>query len=323
LQASVGKNPALRLIEAGAHDGQLATDILGWLRERRPEIAARLEYWILEPSARRCALQEQRLSRFHGQVRWARNFAELSALRPPAAVGLPEQAIFFSNELLDAMPVNRFGWDAGERTWFEWAVTLREEAFAWARLPCEYARVSRSLGPGAGAAADGLWLNPELLSVLPDGFTIDLSIAALDFWQNAAEFLRGGKLVTFDYGLEVQDLFLPERRDGTLRAYHRHQVLADALARPGEQDLTAHVNFTAIQRTGEAAGLRTELFLNQAQFLTGIAVRACKDPGAFGNWTPARVRQFQTLTHPEHLGTAFRVLAQELGRDGRLRERPG
>jgi SAM-dependent MidA family methyltransferase len=82
------------------------------------------------------------------------------------------------------------------------------------------------------------------------------------------------------------------------------------LANPGEQDITAHVNFTAIRAAGESAGWKTEAFLTQAQLLTGIAARTWGDEGAFGKWTAERIRQFQTLTHPEHLGRAFRALMQ-------------
>jgi SAM-dependent MidA family methyltransferase len=97
---------------------------------------------------------------------------------------------------------------------------------------------------------------------------------------------------------------------GTARAYSHHQASRDVLANPGEQDITAHVNFTAIQTAGESAGLRTDAFVTQAQFLIGIAARAWKDGASFGAWTPERARQFQTLTHPEHLGQSFRVLVQ-------------
>jgi SAM-dependent MidA family methyltransferase len=310
LSASNGQKTALRLIEAGAHDGRLATDLLEGIRQRSPEIFSRLEYWILEPSARRQAIQKKSLAFLGGQVRWARDFAELSALRAADAGEAPEQTVFFSNELLDAMPVNRFGWDAASRTWFEWGVTLREGTFAWARLLCDQSKIAACLDPGSTIDPNGFQLSTELLRVLPDSFTIDLSMAALDFWKSAAEFLRRGQLVIFDYGLEVGELFLPARREGTLRAYHRHHVSSDLLARPGEQDLTAHLNFTALQRAGEAAGLKTDLFLSQSQFLTRIAARFIGDPAAFGDWTAARTRQFQTLTHPEHLGKAFRVLVQ-------------
>ena len=119
-----------------------------------------------------------------------------------------------------------------------------------------------------------------------------------------------GRLVTLDYGLTTDELFAPERKEGTARGYSHHQSSRDVLAHPGEQDITAHVNFTAIQSAGESASLRTDAFLTQAQFLTGIAARIWKGETSFGEWTPERTRQFQTLSHPEHLGRSFRVLVQ-------------
>ena len=104
--------------------------------------------------------------------------------------------------------------------------------------------------------------------------------------------------------------FRPAAPRGTLRAYFRHHVTDDLLANPGEQDLTAHVNFSAIQKAGEAAGLTTESFSTQPQFLTQILEKAVADK-SFGEWNAHRTRQFQTLTHPEHLGRAFRVLVQK------------
>jgi SAM-dependent MidA family methyltransferase len=149
-----------------------------------------------------------------------------------------------------------------------------------------------------------------LLDVLPDGFTTEMGAAAQEWWRQAANVLAGGKLLTLDYGLTQEEFFLPARKDGTLRTYHRHHPGGDALAHPGEQDLTAHVNFTALRAAGEAAGLLTEDFLTQSQFLTRIAARAWADPASFGEWTPECSRQFQTLTHPEHLGRPFLVLIQ-------------
>ncbi len=109
----------------------------------------------------------------------------------------------------------------------------------------------------------------------------------------------------------AEQFFAPQRKSGTLRAYHRHHQTHDVLARVGEQDITAHVNFTAIRDAGEAAGLRTESLLSQAQFFTAIVERMCAKSEAFRQWIPSRSRQFQTLTHPEHLGQSFRVLVQE------------
>jgi SAM-dependent MidA family methyltransferase len=135
----------------------------------------------------------------------------------------------------------------------------------------------------------------------------------VEWWREAAGILGRGKLLTIDYGFEAEDFFRPERAGGSLRAYYRHHLNPDVLAQPGQQDLTTHVNFTALQQAGEAAGLNTERFASQAQFLTGIAPHLWQGEAPFGEWTPQQRRQFLTLTHPEHLGRPFRVLIQSRG----------
>jgi SAM-dependent MidA family methyltransferase len=115
--------------------------------------------------------------------------------------------------------------------------------------------------------------------------------------------------MTIDYGMTMDELVSPERINGTLRGYYRQHPTSDLLANPGDQDLTAHVNFSALLAVGEASGLKTERFETQAQFLTKILLHAQKTEAA-ERWNAARVRQFQTLTHPEHLGHSFRVLVQ-------------
>ena len=126
----------------------------------------------------------------------------------------------------------------------------------------------------------------------------------------AANLLGHGKILAIDYGLLAEEFFVPERRNGTLRAYYRHHGCSDLLARPGEQDLTAHVNFSELSIAGENAGLKTDALVSQARFLTEIAGRTWAKPESFGDWDSNRRRQFQTLTHPEHLGRPFRVLIQ-------------
>ncbi len=204
------------------------------------------------------------------------------------------ETIIFSNELLDAMPVHRLGWDAKEKKWFEWGVSFDGEKFTWTRLDFSESRV-----PGS-----------ELETVLPNGYTIETSPAAENWWSSAAEVLVHGKLMAIDYGFTADEQFSPSRLNGTLRAYHKHQVTTDILATPGEQDLTAHVNFSTIQGAGEAAGLSTEAFSAQPQFLTRIVEKFFQHPGSFAEWTPKQSRQLQTLVHPEHLGRTFRVLVQ-------------
>jgi len=283
----------LKIIEAGSHDGKLAADILNWLQLHRPKFFSQIEYWILEPSSNRQAWQKETLKQFAPRVLWFENFENLKfKIKNSKPTG-----IFFSNELLDAFPVHRLGWDAQKKIWFEWGVTLTGENFVWTRLPQPTLPLSI------------LHLPSSLLEVLPDGYTVETSPAAECWWREAAGTLQHGKLMTIDYGFTDAEIFSPARTRGTLRAYHRHHVTDDILANPGEQDLTAHVNFSAIQKAGEAAGFKTENFCTQPQFLTQILGKAVKEK-TFSSLDARRIRQFQTLTHPEHLGRAFRVLVQ-------------
>ncbi len=292
----------LQILEAGAHDGQLATDVLDWFQRQRPELFERLEYVILEPSPRRRRWQRETLTPFACRVRWLDG---LSAPHdnPPSATRHPHfTGVLFSNELLDAFPVHRLGWDAHEHEWFEWAVERRGDRFDWARLPL--APDAALLDPQSAIS------NTRLQQVLPDGFTVEVCPAAEAWWRTAAASLRSGWLLTLDYGLTDDESPRPERLHGTLRAFRDHQVSADVLAAPGEQDITAHVSFSALQRAGESCGLRTMALESQAAFLTRALDHAQRASSASLEWTVALSRQFQTLTHAEHLGGKFRVLVQ-------------
>jgi SAM-dependent MidA family methyltransferase len=267
---------AVSIIETGAHDGQLAFDILTALRRDHSELA--LQYGIVEPSGIRRDWQRAKLDVFAGQVAW---FASLEEM--PEVSG-----ILFSNELLDAMPVHVLRWRGGE--WLEAKVSIANDHLAWREAALEH-DIGQPIVPS------------ELAPFLPDGFQIEVSPAARHWWQTAAAKLRAGKLMTFDYGGETRDLLSPHRRAGTLRAYRHHQVVSDVLADPGEQDLTAHVNFAEIKRAGESLGVKTQCFASQEEFLVRLVPR-------IADWNSERVRQLQTLTHPDHLGRAFKVLVQ-------------
>lgn len=286
----------MQIVEVGAHDGKLALDILGWMQVQRPGLFEAMEYWLIEPSARRREWQEKTLAGFGGKVRWAGDISQL-----PRSMS----RIHFCNELLDAFPVHRLGWDAQARCWFEWGVDWEADRFVWRRMPGAL--------PLEQDASCGWLLAAGLENVLPNGYTVEVSPAAVQWWRDAASALGHGRLLCLDYGLLEDEVFNPGRIHGTLRAFRRHRHAEDILADPGEQDLTAHVHFSTLKQAGESVGLATERLVSQAQFLTGIAAQAWADPASFGPWTPQRTRQFQTLTHPEHLGRAFRVLIQARG----------
>ena len=274
----------VHIVEAAAHQGQFAADVLKWFQQWRPELFTSLQYIIVEPSAIRRQGQQETLREFTSKITWSENM-------PKDLTG-----IIFSNELLDAMPVHRLGWNAAEKRWQEWHVAYAGEEFRWQKID-----------PAKNLALPQV--HPDLQTVLPENFIIEISPAAVEWWYQAAQSLRAGKLVTLDYGLTAEEQFQPEKGRGTLRAYRDHRLSDDLLANPGEQDLTAHVNFTAIQAAGESAGLQTTSYAPQARFLTKIFEKTLALPGQFPDWTPNRIKQFQTLTHPSHLGR-FQTLVQ-------------
>jgi SAM-dependent MidA family methyltransferase len=205
--------------------------------------------------------------------------------------------IIFANELLDAMPAHRLGWEAAAKKWFEWGVGFANEDFFWTRMELKW-----DIAPKG--------LPEELLAILPDGFTTEVCPPATRWWRQAAAALKGGRIMTCDYGLSAEQFFSPERREGTLRAYYRHRQNGELLARAGEQDLTAQVNFTEISAAGESRGLKTEAWSSQGRLLTRVLEKMVANKNLLEKWTPAKTRQFQTLTHPEHLGRSFQVLVQ-------------
>ena len=270
----------------------MAGDILRHLDRHEAALRDRLQYVLVEPSRRRRAWQERQLADFGSRIRW------VDDLDPLAREGM--KGVIFSNELLDAMPLRRFAWDRRQGAWREWGVGIEADRFVWSRL-----RENETAMPRPDSVPAGL------LEVLPDGYVVEECPAATAWWAKAATALKRGWLLTFDYGLTLSERLIPERTEGTLRGYSKHRVVGEVLAAPGEQDLTAHVDFTALQAAGEQAELETDGLWPQGTFLTRwLAELEAGTPGRFPEWTPARRRQFLTLTHPQHFGRAFRVLVQ-------------
>ncbi len=321
----------LYLVEVGAHGGELARDVLSWFRDQEPDSFRQLVYWVVDRSPARRQWQQRTLNAFAERIRWVANLTELPLSESEGPV-LPF-TIIFSNELLDALPVHRLGWDRSHRRWFEWGVGVENGRFCWVRMQPDRAIASSPDSAYCSAKdpferlhqwlcaltvrASGDELNSAgasavdaLLEVLPDGFSLEVSTAAEQWWRQAAELLSNGKLLTIDYGHTFEEFLRPEWKSGTLRSYRHHTAVENVLEYPGQQDITADVNFTALQRAGEAGGLQTDLFLTQPQFLTAIAARIWNNQVNFGPWTADCTRQFQTLTHPEHLGRSFNVLVQ-------------
>jgi SAM-dependent MidA family methyltransferase len=271
------------LVEVGAHNGQLMADVLSALEVSAPAVFCSLQVIIVEPSRSRQTIQQATLSRFRAKIRWVESLAELGVFA----------GILFSNELLDAFPVHRLRWNRPAQQWQEYFVGLSDGEYTW------------ELGP-LSFAEENVLVPAELLPYLPDGFQWEVNLSALNWWSQAGRCLTHGHLLAFDYGFTHEDYFRSGKTAGTLRAYRNHRASDDLLASPGEQDLTAHVDFDAIRRAGENVGLNTIELSSQAAFLTRIFQKQVSRGETLDS---ASIRAFQTLTSPEHLGR-FRVLIQ-------------
>ena len=280
-------------VEAGAHDGQLARDILDHCQTAEKLIYDDLIYLIIEPSEGRKKAQEQKLAPHHSRVQWR---TSLDSLEETSIDGL-----IFSNELLDAMPVDRISWDSETASWFPWFVTVSDSTLAWGKQSGPFSEEIAQFSESVPAA---------IRPYLPNGFTTELGSAASEWWATAAKKLNRGHLLGIDYGLWKDEMFAPHRHEGTLRAYSNHRQNTDLLQNPGQQDLTAHVNFSSIERSGHRAGLKTEKFQSQESFLMSQIKTLMTSKPQSPLLGAERLRPLQALVHPGHFGRSFSVLTQ-------------
>lgn len=283
----LGKPDPFWIMEQGAHDGQLACDILDWCRAETPEFFATITYGIVQASGELSSRQKGAPdSALLGRMTWFENLDALAAANP---VG-----VFFSNELPDAFPVHSIIFE--ESRWLEQHVGLHGGQLCWVNRPITDLELR--------FAIDSLPL-PEI-----DGYTTEINLLARTWIEDVAYALARGYVLTIDYGYPARGYYAPHRNTGTLTAYVKHHAIADVLAEPGQRDITAHVDFTSLARAGEKAGLTTLGFLDQQHFLMGIAHDELS--GAPGHL--AKIQEslgaWNTLTHPEHLGATFFALLQ-------------
>lgn len=283
------------LLEAGAGSGVLACDVLQELE--RLDCLPR-HYFILELSAelraRQQALIEQRIPHLARRVRWLDAF-------PPAGF----RGVMFANELLDAMPVHRFRVEREEIS--ELNVTWLNENFAWrAGAPG-----SAELEQRAGALVAACEFAP--------GFVSEISLSARAWVRSAAELLEAGLILLVDYGFPRRELYHARRSGGTLLCHYRHRAHADPFLYPGLQDITTHVDFTAVAEAAHEAGLSVAGYTTQAHFLLscGLAEMAADAADANTRWLTAQ--QIKRLTLPDEMGEVFKVIALTRGMNAPLR----
>jgi SAM-dependent MidA family methyltransferase len=277
------------LVETGAGVGMLAAQILDFAAHEFPEFYVALRYVAVERSAPRRALQSEGL-RAH---RAREHFAAASELPTEISCGC-----IFSNELFDAMPVHRLVREG--RDLRELYVALGPHGL------CE------QTGPLSSAAL-GEYFSGQGIA-LEESQQAEVNVQACDWIEDVGKRLRRGFVLTVDYGHEASELYDQRHMRGTLLAYHRHRASEDFFRAPGEQDLTAHVNFTALDRWGRRSGLVRTGFHSQSNFLMALARQS-----DFADLQSERMNEsersrarllFKTLIYPEGMGETFQVLIQ-------------
>jgi len=284
---ALGQIAPFWIIEQGAHDGQLACDILEWCRAETPEFFDAMRYAIVDASGP--ASIRQRCAPEAGLVSHMTWFESLAALAEEEPVG-----VFFSNELPDAFPVRVIVYQGGK--WRERYVAIAEKEFDWTECPIGDRELLHAI--------DDLAL-PRI-----EGYTTEINLRARHWMDEVARAINRGYVLTIDYGFPASIYYGPHRITGTLTAYVKHLADDDVLSEPGMRDITAHIDFTTLARVGEKAGLTTLGFVDQQRFLMGIAHDELGGTAGPRLKIQDNLPAWNTLTHPDHLGATFYALLQ-------------
>ena len=249
-------------------------------------LAAGREYFILETSA---ALRALQLARLGSRVRFLER--------------LPEKwrGIIIANEVADAIPVHVVAWRA--EGVMERGVSLDDGKFIWQERP----------------ASGGL--QEEAIQIrVPPPYESEIGLAARAWMRTLCEHLEHGVIFVIDYGFPRHEYYHPQRSAGTLMCHHRHRAHADPFARPGDEDITAHVDFSALAAAARAAGAEVLGYATQAQFLVNCGITDVLGEANVENalvYAPIAA-QAQKLLSPAEMGELFKVLAVGKGIDAPL-----
>lgn len=277
-----------RILEVGGGSGRLAVDLLQALRAQ----GVMPDYALLEISADLRARQRARLAA-HGledRVAWLD--------QPP---GAPWQGVVLANEVLDALPVERFEIDAGGQPQ-RLGVCRVGEGFGW--TPIDWL-------PGQRALLDACLPSAQR----PAGYRSEFRPQLEGWLARLSAGLERGLMLFIDYGYPAAEYFHPERRQGTLACHHRHQIDDDPFSLPGLKDISASVDFSALARAGRALGLELYGYTSQARWL--LAAGLPEQLATCLAKTPERAlalsAEVRRLILPEGMGERFQMLALARG----------
>ena len=273
------------VLEVGAGSGALAATLLEEL-ERSGKVPR--NYLILELSA---DLRERSRDTLAARVpHLLERVAWLNRL-PPVFSG-----VVLGNEVLDAMPAHVVRVQGGKLE--EGGVGVRNDRLGWSW---------RLASGGPLAAARPL--------KLPEGFRTEIQQAAQGFIRSLAGVLEKGVALFVDYGFPQKEYYHPQRKDGTLMCHYRHHAHADPFFLPGLQDITSHVDFSAIAGAAREGGLEVAGYASQAQFLVncGITEVMSRTPPEDGAKFLPLANQANRLMSPAEMGELFKVIAFRRG----------
>lgn len=276
---------ASEILEFGAGSGRLAIDLLGEL-ERLGCLPER--YLILERSADLRLRQQQAIGKQLPQL-----LDRVAWIDSLPASGF--RGVMLANEVLDAMSVERFRWD-GERAALFY-VRSEADAFAW-QLDSSTETPDRLAG-----CLDGL--------DLAAGYESEINTSLQPWLQSVSESLQQGLVLLIDYGYPQHEYFHAQRSSGTLMCHYRHHAHTDPLLWPGLQDITAHVDFTAVAEAAVTAGLAVAGYTTQAWFLLDCGLEELLQqagPTDSSAYLKA-AQQAKTLLLPGEMGERFKCIA--------------
>jgi SAM-dependent MidA family methyltransferase len=294
----LGRPAPFTLVEMGGGKGLLCSDILHYCRSQFADFYRSLDYILAEISTPSVEKQRSLLSPFLNESKV--EFVDPESLfnRPRVFIGC-----FLSNELIDAFPVHLVQQKDG-KLW-EVYVGWGDESF------------QEVLGPLSNPALEEYFFLYG--SPLEEGQRAEVNLKALEWIEKVSKVLQKGFILTIDYGFEAAELYQPTRRDGTLLCYFRHTTSSNPYERIGDQDMTAHVNFTALIKRGEDLGLKRVGYTEQYRFLVSLGLLRDLEnlerdsPGHSGPGFLKNKLAMRNFLIPGAMGTLFKVLCQSKG----------
>ncbi|MGF1539556.1 MAG: class I SAM-dependent methyltransferase [Pleurocapsa sp.] len=285
------------LIEMGAGTGILAADILAYIQKQEPDFSQALKYIIIESSNSLKLKQQEILKDFH---QFNLSWSSLTEITQESITGC-----FFSNELVDAFPVHLVTLDGKKLQ----EIYLTEDCDQLTEITAEIST------PKLLEYLDLVKIN-LLSSEYSPNYRTEINLPALDWLAKVASKLDRGYVLTIDYGYLAHKYYHPQRSQGTLQCYYRHRRHANPYVNLGYQDLTTHVDFTALERHGESCGLSKIGFTQQGMFLMALGLGDRLNELSSGKYDLLQILQRRDALHqlidPTGLG-GFGVLIQGKG----------